>query len=117
MNVAFDILLTVCFTASGVYALILGVQALRWTKLLPIPYLYPRGKDPDSCLNPNGYLRLLRTRLFIWGTLLLLAAVGYILGQVLPQCSPWVSFLCLLLGASVFLSHKWTLFRSAKRFW
>ncbi len=117
MNVAFDILLTVCFAAGGLYALILGVQALHWTRLIPNPYLYPRGKHPDSCLNPEAYLRLLRIRLLVWGIMLLLSAVGYVLGQVLPRCSPWVSFLCLLLGASVFLNHKWTMFRSAKRFW
>ncbi len=117
MNMAFDILLTLCFVASGLYALILWVQAQHWTQLLPNPYLYPRGKHPGSCRKPEGYLQMLRTRLLAWGILLLLAAGGYVLGQVLPDCSPWVSFLFLLLGAGVFLSHKWTMYRAAKRFW
>lgn len=112
-----DMMLFACVLLGGLYCIWLSFDMRKWKKLRTNPIIYPTGSVPERCLDPEGFLAFMPSKLLIFGLLCMPSAVGFGLSIAMAQTPVWlvVASVGLALGDIVF--YGVVINRADKLFW
>lgn len=112
-----DLMLLAGILLVGLYCLWLSFDMRKWKKLRTNPIIYPTGASPEQCLDPEGFLEFMPSKLLIFGLLCLPSALGFGISMTLAQSPVWLvaASVGLALGDIVFYSV--VINRAYKLFW
>ncbi len=114
----FGVVLIAMLVAFGIYCIYAALRLHFKCELFPSKVIYPGNCTPDTCTDPDGYLRFTAPRLLGMGVILALAGIVKALNDyVFLYKAGWVYYAELAVPILVFSWYMVIQNRSAKKFW